>query len=583
MTMESTASRDSSSRLLPWLCALLVVFAVLAAKPFGNVAFGDDWSYAVTANAVAQTGHFRYTGWSTPAVGVDAYWAALLIRIFGYSYQVVRLSAVPFAFGATLLMFALCRRLRLSTVYSAFCTLTLMLTPAMIPLGACFLTDMPGMFFLLLTFYAEARALQAEKDSEAAGWLVLAALAGGLGGTIRQLIYFGAFTGLPTIAILRRRRRLVGVSALVLWLALCASMVYFLHWFKVQPNTENTPMSTLAHDWVRFPAWSICSLFIFLFTGAEFALPVALLFLPRARRVKPLFWIGLAVFIAASLVSLHHMQHRWNTVPYGNLLSYQGLFENSILIGGRPNAAPLAVFFAFTLATYVAWALVLHEIVPAPRRWKLTFERWAEILRDAAGTLSAGEVWSIIFVPFFTLYIWVIWARVAGTIFFDRYPIPLLPGAMIGILYLLQKKNPVRRVPAVLWALVVVLGLYGVAISHDFFALQRAEMAAGNALVERGIPRKNVSAGFEYDATTQSDAVFIMDRDAEKHASLEDPILKLHWYLSMLPVVQPKYFVISRNVPGLEPTDYPATHYRTWLPPFDRELLIGRFPDQQSR
>jgi hypothetical protein len=134
-----------------------------------------------------------------------------------------------------------------------------------------------------------------------------------------------------------------------------------------------------------------------------------------------------------------------------------------------------------------------------------------------------------------------------------------------------------------LWALIAVLGLYGVAISHDFFALQRAEMAAGNALVERGIPRKNVSAGFEYDATTQSDAVFIMDRDAEKHASLEDPILKLHWYLSMLPVVQPKYFVISRNVPGLEPTDYPATHYRTWLPPFDRELLIGKLPNQQAK
>jgi hypothetical protein len=225
-----------------------------------------------------------------------------------------------------------------------------------------------------------------------------------------------------------------------------------------------------------------------------------------------------------------------------------------------------------TLLTYLVWGLFAWEMTPPAAEWSRKWNQWKGLLFRAAGQLSIGEVWTIVFVPFFAIYIWVIWARVAGTIFFDRYPIPLLPGVIFGSLYLFQKRNLSGRIPKIAWVTVAIFALYGVAISHDCFALLRAEAHAGDALQLQGIPRNRISAGFEYDATTQTDAVFVMDRKGMPDPA--NPAIKLHWYLTMLPVVQPHYFVVASDVPGLRETTYPQTDYEMWLPPFHRQLKI---------
>lgn len=108
--------------------------------------------------------------------------------------------------------------------------------------------------------------------------------------------------------------------------------------------------------------------FILLFTAAQFALPLALFGRGAIRKARLLFWLGLAVFTVASLLSLHHLQHDWNVVPYGNLLSYYGLFERNYLLGTRPTSAPYWVFLAFTLLTFLAWGLFAWELTPPKRR-----------------------------------------------------------------------------------------------------------------------------------------------------------------------------------------------------------------------
>lgn len=566
-------------RRLQWLCALAVVAAIFAACPFGNMAYTDDWSYIATARALAETGHFRYTGWSEPAVGIAACWAAMLIRIFGFSYQLVRLSTVPVAAGCALLLFSIGRRLELSATDCAFGTLAVMLTPVLISLGASFMTDVPCLFFLLLTFYGEVRCLQARDRRAAAAWLLAVLLSTALGGTVRQLAFFGGFAGLPAIAFIRRKDRPVAAASLAAWLALCVWMGVFIHWFTVQPHAETTTLSSLVHGWLRAPVWSIYSLFVLAFTSAEFALPVALCSLSMFRKPTRLFWIGLTVFAVASLLCVRRLQHDWNVVPCGNLLSYFGLYESSALIGGRPRSVPYWVFLALSLLTYLAWGLFAWEMKPVRADSSSARTRWRVILSGAGRDYSAGEVGAIVFIPFMLLYTWVIWARVPGAFFFDRYSIPLLPGIILGGLCLLRKRRPASRngwegIPAIAWSAIVVFGLYGIAISHDAFALLRAEMAAAEALQVRGIPRASISAGFEYDATTQTNAVFTVAHG--RSAPPDDPAARLHWYLPMFSTVQPQYFVVASAVPELEETAYPKTGYVDWLPPFRRQLMIER-------
>jgi hypothetical protein len=572
-------ANQKAYRRLPWLCALVVVASIFAACPFGNVAYADDWSYAATARALAQTGHFQYTGWSEPAVGIAACWAALLIRIFGFSYQLVRLSTVPLAAACALLLFSIGKRLGLSPSYCAFGTLALVLTPVLIPLGASFMTDVPSLLFQLITFYAEVRSLQTRDRRAAVGWLLVAFVSTALGGTVRQLVFLGGLAGLPAIAFIRRKDRAVAAAAFASWLALCVWMGVFIHWFTIQPHTETTPLSTLLHGWLRGPIWSTYALFVVVFTTAEFALPIALFSLPMSRKPRPLFWLGLVIFTVGSLLCVHHLHHDWNVVPWGDLLSYFGLYKSATLIGGRPRIAPYWVFVALTLLTYLAWGLFFWEMTPGRAELSSTWKRWRVILSGADRNHSPGEIGAIVFIPFTLLYTWVIWARASGVIFFDRYSIPLLPGIIFGGLCLLQKRRQRsssgwQAIPTVAWCAIVVFGLYGVAISHDMFSLLRAEMRAAEALRQRGIPRNRISAGFEYDSTTQTNASFSLAQ--ERTPSPNDPVARLQWYLPMLSAVQPQYFVVASGVPELEETAYPKTDYFNWLPPFHRELMIGK-------
>ena len=577
--MSICDANQKAHRRLAWLCVLVVVASILAACPFGNVAYTDDWSYIATARALAQTGHFRYTGWSEPAVGIAACWAALLIRIFGFSYELVRLSTVPLAAGCALVLFSTGKRLGLSPSYCAFGTLAVMLTPVLIPLGATFMTDVPSLFLLLITFYGEIQSLQTRDCKAAVGWLAVAFVSTALGGTVRQLAFLGGFAGLLAIVFIRRKDRAVAAAALASWLALCVWMGMFIHWFTMQPRTETTHISTLLHGWLRGPIWSTYSLFVLVFTAAEFALPVALSSLAIFRKARRLFWLGLVIFTIGSLLCVYRLHQDWNVVPCGNLLSYYGLYESTVLIGGRPRIAPNWVFLVLTLLTYLAWGLFAREMTPSRAELSSTWIRWRVIFSGAARDLSAGEVAAIVFIPFMLLYTWVIWARVSGAIFFDRYSIPLLPGIIFGGLCLLKKRRPAsgsgwREIPAAAWCAIVVFGLYGIAISHDMFTLLRAEMGAAEALRERGIPRNRISAGFEYDATTQTNAAFSLAQ--ERTASPDDPVSRLHWYLPMFSTVQPQYFVVASAVPELEETAYPKTDYFDWLPPFHRKLMIEK-------
>ena len=63
-----------------------------------------------TAQVFAQTGHFAYNGWTAPMLGWQAIWGALFIKVFGFSFTVVRLSILPIAMATVLLFHAILLR-----------------------------------------------------------------------------------------------------------------------------------------------------------------------------------------------------------------------------------------------------------------------------------------------------------------------------------------------------------------------------------------------------------------------------------------------------------------------------------------
>src|SRR5258707_10118365 len=83
------------------ICACIVAACVLLTYPVAEMGFQDDWSYVRTALEFARTGHFVYNGWATAMLGWIIPWSALFIKVFGFSFTVVRLSMLPVTMAAS--------------------------------------------------------------------------------------------------------------------------------------------------------------------------------------------------------------------------------------------------------------------------------------------------------------------------------------------------------------------------------------------------------------------------------------------------------------------------------------------------
>src|SRR3954452_5796511 len=82
-------------RLYPIICCLVTLLCVLIAYPFAATGFNDDWSYSQVALKYTETGHLRYNGWGPAMQLFQALWGAGWIRLFGFSFDLLRLVTLP--------------------------------------------------------------------------------------------------------------------------------------------------------------------------------------------------------------------------------------------------------------------------------------------------------------------------------------------------------------------------------------------------------------------------------------------------------------------------------------------------------
>src|ERR1700761_5500805 len=107
------------------LCVLLLALSIIVTWPFAQIGINDDWAYSLIAFDFARTGHFLYHGWTSPILGWQAIWGALFVRIFGASFNVVRLSSIPITLATVLVYHGVLRRFGLNRSHAVFGTLTL--------------------------------------------------------------------------------------------------------------------------------------------------------------------------------------------------------------------------------------------------------------------------------------------------------------------------------------------------------------------------------------------------------------------------------------------------------------------------
>lgn len=600
-------TEEQRSRLGGLCCGVLAGLAVLLSFPFAQMGFMDDWSYIRTAYDFARTGHFLYNGWATAMLGWQIVWSAPFLKTFGYTFSVPRLSMLPFAVGCGWLLHAILRRSGISNRNAVFGSLTFCLSPVFVPLAASYMSDVGALFVILLCMYLCQRALEAKSDRAAILWLSAATLTNVAGGTERQIVWLGALVLVPSTAWLMRKRRGVIPAAAVLWVASVVAIFFCTHWFYQQPYSvpeklfypppqdASKPLATLILDRLRygFVLVKIAFLPVVLLQALLclllIVLPVLIAWLVEARafsrRAKIVLGAGaLATIIVYSILTVRGAPEGWFMPWLYHVLRTEAIARKSWdMLGQRPIVLPLPVQAALsslvviTGVAFAQWLFAVRrkpvEFEPAGKSWTT---RWKTLL------------W--LYLPYLIGYVLLLCPRGLRFYIFDRYLLGIMPVILLYLLKLYEERLG-KTLPALCYVTLVVFALYGIAATHDLFALNRARVIAVNDVRSRGVPESAVQAGFEYDGWSEIDEAGYINE-----SKMTNPPHAYHVNLADLrrpgdcrlgfdaytPALHPKYMVVLTPMWCLEASGFQPVDFRAWLPPFSRRIYIQKVPEQMQ-
>ena len=555
-----------------------LLFSVLLAQPYVSMGVCDDWSYIWSARVLADTGHLTYNGWGAMPLGWLAYLGALFIKLFGFSFTIVRSSGMVVSMLCAALMQRIFVRTGTTEGMATVATLTLVLSPLFLPLSFSFMSDIPALFALVLCIYCCLRAIQAISDRGALGWLACAAFSNIIGGTVRQTAWLGVLLLMPSAAWYMRRRRYVLPVGAALWGIGVLCIALFMHWFRVQPYAVVDKV---------FYRYHINSVFFAANTAATSLLclvPIMCAFIAACAPGKRLMRNVAAITgaITGSLLfwwAMTSPHDYFRTAPFatdGSYVTLTGMGVGTIL-GFPPKVVPFVVQLLLAVLMFSAlFCLIVCSI--GERETLLTADSRTAPNQGRYPYVSNKSL-VVLFVPFVLAYLFLIVTR--STVY-DRYFLPLQFVFTLGIVRVYRQAIS-ERLPRLCLAVGLVFAAYGIATMHDVFAFYRARLDAANEIIETGIPQTAIEGGFEYDAWTQlqqdgyaNDPRILSPPDAYHKWTppAEVPTLCVGWTRKFFPSLHPMWHLSFAPNNCFEPSAFAPVVYSTWLPPRQRTIYI---------
>src|SRR3989344_3697780 len=89
----------------PSLIILLFFLQFLFVNPLGEFALNDDWVHTDTIKHWVETGEFRMIPFAGPTFYVPILYGAALVKLFGFSFSLLRISTLVIATGILFLFY----------------------------------------------------------------------------------------------------------------------------------------------------------------------------------------------------------------------------------------------------------------------------------------------------------------------------------------------------------------------------------------------------------------------------------------------------------------------------------------------
>lgn len=564
------------------LCSLLLVLCVVACLPSLEMGLNDDWAYIWSARLLAVKGHVVYNGWETTMLGWQLYFGALFIKLFGFSFFVLRFSTLLVSIATCVLLQRLFVRLGINPWNSAIATLTIVLSPLFLLLSYSFMSDVPGLFVLVVCIYACLRTMQAKGDRGALIWVVFAALSNAVGGTVRQLGWLGVLVVVPCTIWLTRRRKGMVVGGSLAWVVSVGSVLLLMRWFKSQPYTISEPAfikSNLMPHYIQ-PGIKIVQAVLAI---SLLVLPVMSAFLVRyPQHLRRRRNADLAAGTALAAFLMFAMRHRtiFESLPLGTHyvttrgVALPGVLGLQPIVFSTPVRVGLMMLIVSSLLCFLGALVTRQSRVELPAAVQ---ERNGWKVPSSSQTLTLLGPLTIASVALL----------VTRGALFDRYYLSILVLFVVLILRVYELRVG-GRLPLLSTALVALFALYGIATTHDFFALGRARVAAADEVRAAGVPRSQIRGGFEYDGTTELEITgYVNDSRITKPVGAYRPMPPwdfsdpcASWFAEHTPSIQHRY-VLAHDDSCFMTSRFAPVVYRTWFPWREQKIFIREVPTEQ--
>jgi hypothetical protein len=567
-------------RHLAALCAALLIACVLAAYPFAEVGINDDFSYIRSAKTLAETGHVAYYGWSSAMLGAQLGLGALFIKLFGFSFTATRSAVLLLAACNAFLLQRASVRLGLSEANATFATLALVVSPLFLPLSFSFMTDITALFAIVLCLYCCLRTIQAENSREAIFWLLFASVSSTVLGTARQTGWLGVLLLVPSTFWLVRRR--VPVLLLVpAWIACLGCVFASLSWFSRQLYTtrEGVPKAGVTHNHTLEVEAATLRIFLNL---AFFLLPILIAFIAplwkESRRRASLVAVATLLLGALLILRPHSFAVGLLLAPSSAIGSYvtpRGILDIPE-IGTRPLILSQLIRSLLTVVIFCASLSFLALLLQKPRAGKVT---------SAQVSISWRQI-ALLLGPMICAYSVFLALRAASDSLFDRYLLPVMVFALLLAVRFYQERIALR-LPLLCYLALVVYGVFGIAVTHDLFAMERARVGAAKELRTAGITRTAFYGGFGYDGWTQIDSQGYVAAgginlppgaapyDAAREQFRPCGYMLAHYF----PAIHAQYALSHDEASCGTPSEFAPVSYRIWLPPYSSAIYIRRLDE----
>ncbi len=555
-------------RIPAFVCALCVLVCELISRPYANMGISDDGPYVLMARTLASTGHIVYNGWAAAMIGWQLYIGAAFIKLFGFSFTAVRMSTLFVALVTAFLLQRTLVRSGITERNATIATLVLVLSPLYLLLSVTYMSDIFGLFAMLVCLYGCLRALQSVAPNNAIFWLCFAVATNAVLGTARQIAWLGVLVMVPSTLWLLRRQRRVFIAGSAATLAGAFFIYACMQWLKHQPYV--LPPQPLPHTFSYVS--SFLTLTYFLLAIPFLLLPVIAIFLPTLRKSRPVVIAILAIALMGYLFLGIYPSHLRGGFPLeptmgggGNWIGVHGIHEGHQLHGNPPLFLNVPAQALITIICFGGLAAVLISLL---RFYQLHSDHTRHSVKSAHDV--SWHQLGILLVPFSLAYIALLIPRTATGWIYDRYTLELGLVALICLVrYYQEQIQP--RIPIFGVVLVATMAVVGVTITHNNFSVYRARVELAHELTANGIPATSVDYGFEQNFLTELQySDHINDKTIVFPATAYVPVpplpagtCKMFWH-DKTPHIVPIYGVSFDPNACYGPAPFAPIHYSAW-------------------